>query len=95
MKTIVIKGKLYKWHGPSAWYFLSSTKKQGEDLRSDVKKRVGWGSRRVKVAIGETVFNTSLFPTKEGPYLLPVKASVRKQENLNEGSTVTAVCSLM
>lgn len=95
MEEIVIKGTLYKWQGASAWYFLSTTKEQGEDLRSDVKKRVGWGSRRVKVTIGETVFNTSLFPTKEGPYLLPLKASVRKQENLNEGSSVTAVCSLL
>lgn len=95
MKRIVIKGALYKWQGASAWYFLSTTKEQGEELRSDIKKRVGWGSRRVTVTIGETVFNTSLFPTKDGPYLLPVKASVRKQENLNEGSSVTAECILL
>lgn len=95
MKRIVIMGALYKWQGASAWYFLSTTKQQGEDLRSDIKKRVGWGSRRVKVTIGETIFDTSLFPTKDGPYLLPIKASVRKQENLNEGSYVTAMCSLL
>lgn len=95
MERMVIKGKVYKWQGASAWYFLSTTKEQGEDLRSDVKKRVGWGSRRVQVTIGETVFNTSLFPTKDGPYLLPLKASVRRQENLNEGSSVTAECSLL
>jgi hypothetical protein len=87
-KKLVIQGKVWKWEGPSAWYFLATSPQQGESLRT--KKRVGWGSLRVQ--IGETVFDTSLFPTKEGLYLLPIKASVRKSEGLKDGSEVVAEC---
>jgi len=42
----------------------------------------------VHVRIGKTEFTTSLFP-KDGRYLVPVKASVRKAENLEKGDKVT------
>jgi hypothetical protein len=48
----------------------------------------GWGVIPVRVRIGGTEFQTSLFP-KEGRYLVPIKASVRKAEKLEEGDTVT------
>ena len=51
-----------------------------------LKKR-GWGSVRVKAAIGETTWETSLFPqAKEGAYILPIKADVRKKEKIVVGS---------
>jgi hypothetical protein len=40
------------------------------------------------VQIGKTSFQTSLFP-KEDRYLVPVKASVRNAEKLEEGDIVT------
>jgi len=48
----------------------------------------GWGVIPVHVRIGKTEFTTSLFP-KDGRYLVPIKASVRKAENLEEGGKVT------
>ncbi|HEX2989748.1 MAG TPA: DUF1905 domain-containing protein, partial [Anaerolineales bacterium] len=48
----------------------------------------GWGVIPVHVRIGSTEYTTSLFP-KDGRYLVPVKASVRKAEDLQEGDTVT------
>jgi hypothetical protein len=39
------------------------------------------------VKIGDTEFSTSLFP-KEGRYLVPIKAAVRKKEDLQKGDTV-------
>ena len=48
----------------------------------------GWGVIPVNVRIGKTEFYTSLFP-KDGLYLVPIKASVRKAENLEEGDQVT------
>ena len=53
-----------------------------------VKKR-GWGSVRVKATIGETTLETSLFPqAKEGTFILPIKADVRKKEKIVVGSEV-------
>ena len=37
---------------------------------------------------GRTEFTTSLFP-KDGLYLVPLKAAVRKKEKLEEGDKVT------
>jgi uncharacterized protein DUF1905 len=48
----------------------------------------GWGMIPAKVQIGKTEWETSLF-AKDGLYIVPIKASVRKTENLEEGDTVT------
>jgi hypothetical protein len=42
----------------------------------------------VTVQIGRTEWTTSLFP-KDGQYVVPVKARVRKAEALEAGDTVT------
>lgn len=91
-RSITIQGKLWKWEGPSAWYFLPTTKAQGMMLRKEQegKRRLGFGSIKVRATIGESIFDTSIFPTKDGPYLLPVKASVRKREGLVDKGAVTA-----
>ncbi len=48
----------------------------------------GWGSLRVEVRIGATTWKTSVFPDKKsGTYILPVKADVRKKENIKAGQT--------
>ena len=41
----------------------------------------------VTVQVGGTAWTTSLFP-RDGRYVVPVKAGVRKAEQLEEGDTV-------
>jgi hypothetical protein len=48
----------------------------------------GWGVIPVDVQIGDTRFTTSLFP-KDDLYIVPIKASVRKAENLEKDDEVT------
>jgi hypothetical protein len=48
----------------------------------------GWGVIPVTAQIGDTSWQTSLFP-KDGRYLVPVKAQVRKAEALELGDVVT------
>jgi Domain of unknown function (DUF1905) len=48
----------------------------------------GWGMIPVTARIGATRWTTSLFP-KDGRYIVPVKAVVRKAEGLDVGDTVT------
>jgi hypothetical protein len=63
--------------------------KQSRDLKAIVGfVTYGWGMIPVDVQIGKTRWTTSLFP-KDGRYIVPIKASVRKAENLEEGDTVT------
>jgi hypothetical protein len=52
-------------------------------------RRVGFGSVRVEAAIGDTVWRTSVFPQRSGGYILPVKASVRRDAGIALGDDVT------
>ena len=47
----------------------------------------GWGMIPVRVHIGSSEWDTSLFP-KDGRYVVPIKDVVRKAEGLSIGDTV-------
>ena len=87
--SLEFSGNLLYWRGPSPYYFVAVPEDEG-DIIKDVSKLVtyGWGMIPVEVQIGKTTWKTSLFP-KQGRYLVPIKDSVRKAEELEEGDTVT------
>ena len=82
-------GKIFFWKGPAPFFFVTVPAKQSRAIK-EISSLVtyGWGVIPVTVQIGKTEFTTSLFP-KDGRYLVPIKASVRKAENLEEGDKVT------
>ena len=82
-------GKIWFWKGPAPWFFVTVPTKESHDLK-EVSGFVtyGWGVIPVHVRVGKTEWQTSLFP-KDGLYLVPIKVSVRKAENLREGDNVT------
>jgi Domain of unknown function (DUF1905) len=86
--SLEFSGKIWYWKGPSPFYFVTIPAKQSRDIKA-VSKLVtyGWGVIPVGVQIGETEWETSLFP-KDDRYLVPIKASVRKAEKLGEGDKV-------
>jgi hypothetical protein len=95
---------LWRWQSataPAAWFFVTITGDVADGIRIAalggqwLNGRKGFGSARVDVTIGETSWQTSVFPHKEsGGWLLPVKAAVRKAEGLAEGDDVTVSVSL-
>jgi hypothetical protein len=86
---ITFDGELWVWRGPAPWYFVTVPAQQCHDLRAIAGSvTYGWGMIPVQVRIGNTVWKTSLFP-KDGRYLVPIKASVRRAERLAQGDTVT------
>lgn len=82
-------GALWQWRGPAPHYFVTVPEEHCAALR-DVAGLVsyGWGMISVRVRIGTTEWQTSLFP-KDGRYLVPIKARVPRAELLAEGDTVT------
>ena len=86
---IEFSGKIIFWRGPAPWFFVKVPAKHSREIKA-ISNLVtyGWGVIPVHVQIGETEFTTSLFP-KDRRYLVPIKASVRKTENLDEGDEVT------
>lgn len=86
---IEFDGKIWYWRGPAPWFFVSMPEEESRELKEISNLLTyGWGVIPVQVQIGGTTYTTSLFP-KDGLYLVPVKASVRKAENLQEGDVVT------
>ncbi len=81
--------KIIVWRGPAPYYFVAVPEEQSRNLKA-ISNLVtyGWGMIPVHVRIGKTNWQTSLFP-KDGHYLVPLKDSVRKAENLDEGDHVT------
>ena len=87
--SIEFNGKIIFWKGPAPWFFVTVPAKQSRELKAiSGLVTYGWGVIPVHVRIGKTEFQTSLFP-KDGLYLVPIKASVRKTENLEKGDNVT------
>ena len=86
---IEFNGKIWFWRGPAPWFFITVPEDQSHDLKA-ISSLVtyGWGVIPVHVQIGSAEWKTSLFP-KDDLYLVPIKASVRKDENLKEGDEVT------
>jgi hypothetical protein len=86
------KGKLWRYPGAKAsWYFITLPVKLSREIKAvDAgPHRGGFGSLRVQATIGGTAWATSIFPSESAnAYLLPVKAQVRKAENLRVGMSV-------
>ena len=87
--NIEFSGNIWFWRGPAPWFFVTVPAEQTLDLKAiSGFVTYGWGVIPVHVRIGKTEFTTSLFP-KDGLYIVPIKTSVRKAENLEEGDQVT------
>jgi hypothetical protein len=86
---IEFSGKIWYWRGPSPFFFVTVPAKQSRDLKAILGfVTYGWGMIPVVAWINNTEWKTSMFP-KDGRYIVPIKASVRKAENLEEGDKVT------
>lgn len=91
-----LKGKLWKYEGKAAWFFFTIDTDTSNEIKTLNDVFAGFGSVKVEVTIGSSVWLTSLFPNKKtGEYFLPIKAAVRKQEDLNEGDMVDYSVKLM
>lgn len=86
-----IKSKVYVYPGINAWRFLGIPKKTGQEIKEKFGSKVrGWGSLPVSVTIRKTTWSTSIFPDKKSDsYLLPLKAKIRKIEDIDDDSVVT------
>jgi hypothetical protein len=82
-------GRVVEWRGPSPYFFVPVPDAESADIREVAAVATyGWGVIPVAARIGETAFETSLFP-KGGGYLLPLKDAVRKPHGLDAGDDVT------
>lgn len=82
-------GPIWFWKGPAPWYFVTIPAQESSNIKAIAQLvTYGWGVIPVRVQIGKSTWQTSLFP-KNDLYIVPVKADIRKAEQLSEGDTVT------
>lgn len=87
---------LWVYSGKAAWYFVTLPKELSEEIDFyHGHMKAGWGSLPVKVVIGESEWQTSIFPDKKaGAYMLPVKKKIREKERLKVDGVVKVSLSL-
>jgi hypothetical protein len=87
-----LTAKLWRWPGDMGWHFINLDKSTSSKIRKLFPK----GFVKIKAKLGQTDWNTSLFPhTETGVYLLAIKKSVRKKEELMEGDIVEVSFTLL
>ncbi len=85
---IEFEGTIFYWRGPAPFLFVAVPEAPSRDLKAiSALVTYGWGVIPVHVRIGKTEWKTSLFP-KDGRYLVPIRVSVQKSENLAMGTSV-------
>lgn len=88
-KIFTVQGKVVRYTvEPASWYFVYVDDVTTAAIRAARTKTVGFQFVPVEAMLGETVWRTTPFPTKEGPYLLALKAKVRQAEGIREGQSV-------
>jgi hypothetical protein len=86
--------ELFEWRGPAPFYWLAVPEDGCEVVRAEAAQAsYGWGAVPVRARIGGTEWETSLLP-RDGGYVLPVKAAVRKAEQVGEGDNVAVAVAV-
>ncbi len=81
-------GTVWHWKGPAPHHFVSVPEDEcGEIDAVAAAVTYGWGMIPCAVQIGESRWTTSLWP-KDGGYIVPLKASVRRAESIDVGDLV-------
>lgn len=88
---IEFEGEVFRWDArtDAAMYLTAVPHELSEDIREIPRMRRGFGSVRVIASVGDSEWNTSIFPDKStGTYVLPLKKSVRDAAGLVDGGAV-------
>ncbi len=85
--TFTFTTKVWLYPGLVGWHFITLPKELAEEIKTSFAPlKKGWGSIRVEITVGKTVWKTSIFPDKKsGSYILPLKAAIRKKEGIKDG----------
>ena len=83
--------------GEGSWVFVTVPREASDRIRSVPREpRPGFGSLRVEVTLGTSVWNTSIFPdSKTNCYVLPVKKAVRAAQGVEVPDVVDVTIELM
>jgi hypothetical protein len=97
--VVVFDAELWVWDArrDDSWTFVSLPADVSEEIRDRAAAgpRRGFGSVRVRAAVGGSSWTTSIFPGAGNTYVLPIKRAVRTAESLAEGDIATVTVELL
>jgi Domain of unknown function (DUF1905) len=89
------EAEIWLMPGESGWHFATLPHDVADEVRARTAGTAPFNTAPVTVTIGGTTWETSIFADrKSASYLLPVKADVRRRENLGAGDRVTIAVEL-
>ena len=98
---VTFTAELWRWTArkesadTGAWCFVTLPPDLADDVRERAGEPRGFGSVRVRVQVGTTTWDTSVFPdAASGSFALPVKKSVRTAADVAEGDMLTVTLSV-
>ncbi len=87
--ALTFTAELWQWESQGGWHFVTLPARTAAEVRELAPPRRGFGSVRVTAVVGESRWRTSLFPEAGGTsFVLPVKAAVRRANDLVPGDRV-------
>lgn len=91
------KTSLDKWSGDGGWFFIRIPKKYYDELKMiSLDNKRGFGSIRVEVTVGTSIWRTSIFPDNDDKsFILFVKKQIRSSEDLDLGSRLNVAVKVL
>ena len=85
------RGQVWKHKGQGGWFFVTLPRNLSLEIRKDHGlSEEGWGRLKATAKLGKTSWATAIwFDSKVRSYLLPLKASVRKVEDIEYNAIVS------
>lgn len=83
----IFEGEMWQ-HQAAGWCFVTLPVEMSREIRMHFKwQEEGWGRLKSLAKIGDIQWDTAIwYDTKHESYLLPIKAEIRKKQNLKVGS---------
>ena len=98
---VTFTAELWRWTAREesgdggAWSFVTLPLDLADEVRERAGEPRGFGSVRVRVRVGTTTWDTSVFPdAASGSFVLPVKKAVRTAAGVTEGDLLTVTLSV-
>jgi hypothetical protein len=91
---VTFTGPVIEWRGPAPYHFVAVPEDEAALIESvSAGITYGWGMIPADVTIGETTWYTALWP-RQGSYVVPLKARLRKAEGIELDDVVTVRLTL-
>jgi hypothetical protein len=86
---VQVTGEIWYWRGPAPFHFVTVPDPLSRDIAAIASEvTYGWGMIPVRVTLGDSTWETALWP-KDGRYIVPIKTAVRRAEDVDDGDSVT------